>query len=133
VTVGPYQPNPGNNGSPFSYDQGSPFSYDTTQTQAGADLYAMGQQQVASAPPPAPEKKAGHGWTNPLTNPFEDIGQIWHDVETHTIAPVFTADHSVYSKFISRPIATVLTYSAEQSKKTIEGRENFGSLVGFNS
>jgi hypothetical protein len=129
VTVGPYQP-PGNNFGATSTDQFGAVSGDTNQQQASADLYALGQQQAAQQPAPQ-EKKSGTGWS--LTNPFQDIGQIWHDVETHTVAPLFTADHSVYSKFISRPIATLFTYSADQSKKAIEGKEDVGSLLGFNS
>lgn len=132
MTVGPLQPNPVNP-NPFgasSTDQLGTFAQDANQAQAGADLYALGQQQAAQQPAPV-EKKKGSGWT--LTNPFQDIGQIWHDVETHTIAPVFTADHSVYSRFVSRPIAALETYSAKQLQKTAQGNESFGSLMGFNS
>lgn len=132
MTVGPSQPNPapGSNGGAFSYDPSAAFSYDSNQQQAGADLYALGQQQ-GSAPPPPPPKKAGSGWS--LTNPFQDIGQVWHDVETHTIAPVMKADHDLYSKFISRPISTVEVYAAKQSQNAVTGQETFGSLMGFNS
>lgn len=130
MTVGPYQPLGGNTNGAVAYDPSGAFSTDTTQAQAGADLYALGQQQAAQEPP-VQEKKSGHGWS--LTNPFQDIGQVWHDVETHTIAPVFTADRSVYSRFISRPISALELYSAKQFQNQAHGNESFGSYVGFNS
>jgi hypothetical protein len=99
---------------------------DSTQAQAGADLYAMGQQAQT---PPAPPSKTGHGWS--LTNPFQDAGQIWHDVETHTIAPVMNLDREAYSKFVSRPLATLAIYGAKTYQGLTQGTESFGAASGF--
>lgn len=129
MTVGPYQPAPGNSFGATSTDQFGAISADTNQAQASADLYALGQQQAQAEPKP-PEKKSGHGWS---WNPLQDVGQIWHDVETHTIAPLFTADRSVYSRFISRPIAALETYQAKQFENLAHGNETAGSFLGFNS
>jgi len=128
----PQQADPNNPFGTVTTDPTGTFSLDNsaTQAQAGAALYSYGQQQASTAPAPV-EKKSGHGWS--LTNPFQDIGQVWHDVETHTISPVMKADRDIYSKFISRPISAVEVYAAKQSQNAVNGNETFGSLMGFNS
>lgn len=49
------------------------------------------------------------GWS--LTNPFQDIGQIWHDVESHTVSPVFHATNWLFTNLIKRPYTTIALYS----------------------
>jgi len=77
-----------------------------------AQIAAAQQQadQTASAPSQS-SGDSGHGWS--LTNPFQDIGQIWHDVESHTVSPVFHAAHWAYTNLVSRPLSTGILYTAQ--------------------
>ena len=85
-----------------------------TQAQNQLAQIAAAQQQADQTQAPQESNaESGHGWVNPLTNPFQDIGQIWHDVETHTVSPAFHADHWLYTNLVARPVSTGILYTAD--------------------
>lgn len=86
---------------------------DTTQAEMAANLAQLAQQQGAANAPEPSQKDKSKGWS--WTNPLQDIGQVWHDVETHTVAPMFHAAHWLYSYGVARPISTLMLYSARES------------------
>lgn len=73
---------------------------DLTATTAAQE--AQAQQDAAN------QKDKSKGWS--LTNPFQDIGQAWHDVETHTIGPALTGLNTAITYAIKRPITTAALY-----------------------
>lgn len=91
---------------------GSSQAIDTQQIQDQNNLAAItaAQLQQAEQDQKKPQPDKSKGWS--LTNPFQDIGQIWHDVETHTIAPVFHATNWLFTNLIKRPYTTIALYSA---------------------
>jgi len=84
-----------------------------TDAQMQLSQIAAAQQQAdqTANPPDQSSGDSGHGWS--LTNPFQDIGQIWHDVETHTVSPAFHAARWAYTNLVSRPVSTVFLYNAQ--------------------
>lgn len=79
------------------------------QQQQQNDLAAITAQQEQAAQDEAKKKKdPSKGWS---LNPFQDIGQIWHDVETHTVSPVFHATNWVATNLVKRPYTTIALYS----------------------
>ena len=82
-----------------------------TQAQNQLAQIAASQQQADQTTQAPSASDSGHGWS--WTNPLQDIGQIWHDVETHTVSPVFHAARWAYTNLVSRPVATTLLYTAQ--------------------
>ena len=82
-----------------------------TQAQNQLAQIAASQQQADQTTQAPSASDSGHGWS--WTNPLQDIGQIWHDVETHTVSPVFHAAHWAYTNLVSRPVSTALLYTAQ--------------------
>lgn len=73
------------------------------------------------------------GWVNPfggLLNPFQDLGQIWHDVETHTVAPAFHAINWLVTNLIKRPYTTVALYSGHNEYEASQGHPNWSWAQG---
>lgn len=80
------------------------------QQQQQNDLAAITAQQEQAAQDQQKQKKdTSKGWS--WSNPFQDVGQIWHDVETHTISPVFQATNWVATNLVKRPYTTIALYS----------------------
>lgn len=107
-----------------------PGAVDVNQNIQAQQLAAIASQQQAAAQAAAqqaPEDKS-KGWS--LTNPFQDIGQIWHDVETHTIAPVFHAANWLFTNLIKRPYTAATLYSARNEYKAQTGHENWSWFQG---
>lgn len=92
------------------------FAANQTEVQSQLAQFAAMQQQVsqqqATTQPQAQGPDKSHGWS--LTNPFQDIGQVWHDVETHTVSPIFHATHWLYENAVARPLSTMMMYQAHQ-------------------
>lgn len=79
--------------------------------QQADDLKALTAQQEQAAEDQQKQKKdTSKGWS--WTNPFQDVGQVWHDVETHTISPVFHATNWLATNLVKRPYSTIALYSA---------------------
>jgi hypothetical protein len=106
----------------------------TQQIQDAQNLAATTaaqEQQSQQGAQNQPDKSKG--WTNPLgglLNPFQDIGQIWHDVETHTIAPAFQANNWVFTNLIKRPYTTVALYSGHNEYEASQGHPNWSWAQG---
>lgn len=107
---------------------GDPLGGAADQTQAAQALAAQATAAPTPVPSPSPSDRSGHGWS---LNPLQDIGQIWHDVETKTIAPVVKADRWMYSNLISRPISTLMQYGARTDYDLVHGRGSFAEDLGF--
>jgi len=89
-----------------------PGSVPANRTDAQNQFAQMvaAQQAADQTQPQDMPKDTSKGWS--LTNPFQDIGQIWHDVETHTVSPVFHATHWAYTNLVSRPVSSLFNYTA---------------------
>lgn len=107
---------------------GDPMAGAANQTQAAQALAAQANEAPVPVPSPSPEDRSGHGWS---LNPLQDVGQIWHDVETHTVAPIEKADRWMYSNLISRPISTLLEYGARVTYDSVHGHGSFAEDFGF--
>ena len=95
-----------------SYPGQVPANYTQAQNQLAQIASAQQQADQVQAPQES-NAESGHGWVNPFTNPFQDIGQIWHDVETHTVSPAFHLDHWLYTNLVARPVSTAILYTAD--------------------
>ncbi|HET7637261.1 MAG TPA: hypothetical protein VFK47_00840 [Ktedonobacteraceae bacterium] len=91
---------------------------DTNQQIQADNLAAIASQQQQQ-PQEEPKKDKSKGWS--LTNPFQDIGQIWHDVETHTVAPVFHAASFLFRNLVARPISTAALFAANLQHRSVTG------------
>lgn len=91
-----------------------------------AAITAAQEQQDQQDQQNQPDKSKG--WS--LTNPFQDLGQIWHDVESHTVAPVFHATNWLFTNLIKRPYTTVALYSAENEYQASQGHPNWSWARG---
>jgi hypothetical protein len=101
----------------------------TQQIQDANNLAAITAAQEQTAEQESKkEKDKSKGWS--LTNPFQDIGQIWHDVETHTIAPVFHATNWLFTNLIKRPYTTIALYSAHNEYQASQGHPNWSWAQG---
>ncbi len=108
-----------------------PGAVDIQQNIQQQQLAAIQSQQLAQQQADqTPQKDKSKGWTNPLTNPFQDIGQIWHDVESHTVAPVFHAANFLFSNLIKRPLTTAALYAMDMQHQAITGRGNNSLFQG---
>lgn len=102
---------------------------ETDQAQAAQQIATLSQQNQAQQDQQQPTKKdTSKGWS--LTNPFQDIGQVWHDVETHTVAPVFHAAGWLYRNAVSRPLATAGIYDAEVNYQASQGKADYSWFQG---
>lgn len=107
-------------------------------TSGLADQSAQQQQQNLAAITTAQEQSAqdqqqkqpdkSKGWS--LTNPLQDIGQVWHDVETHTISPVFKADNWMLQNLVKRPISTAALYMGHAGYEAAQGHANWSLAQG---
>lgn len=101
----------------------------TQQIQDQQNLAAITAAQEQAAQDEESQKKdSSKGWS--LTNPFQDIGQIWHDVETHTVAPVFHASNWLFTNLIKRPYTTVALYSGHNEFEASQGHPNWSWAQG---
>lgn len=109
---------------------GSSQAIDTQQIQDQNNLAAItaAQSQQAEQDQKKPQPDKSKGWS--LTNPFQDIGQIWHDVETHTIAPAFHATNWLFTNLIKRPYTTIALYSAHNEYQASQGHPNWSWAQG---
>lgn len=101
-----------------------PGTQPANQTQAQTQLAQIAAAQTAADEQQQqqnPPKDKSKGWS--WTNPFQDIGQVWHDVETHTVAPVFHATHWLYTTLVGRPISTLMLYEAQQFSDVDAGKQ----------
>lgn len=84
---------------------------DANQVANQQQLDAITAAQMQSDQQKEKQKDTSKGWTNPfggLLNPFQDIGQIWHDVESHTVAPAFHLAAWATTNLVKRPITTAM-------------------------
>lgn len=108
---------------------GSSTAIGTQQIQDANNLAAItAAQEQTAAQDAKKEPDKSKGWS--LTNPFQDIGQIWHDVETHTVAPVFHATNWLFTNLIKRPYTTVALYSAHNEYQASQGHPNWSWAQG---
>ena len=108
---------------------GASTAIGTQQIQDQNNLAAITAAQEQAAQDEAKKKPdKSKGWS--LTNPFQDIGQIWHDVETHTIAPVFHATNWLFTNLIKRPYTTIALYSAHNEYEASQGHPNWSWAQG---
>jgi len=103
---------------------------DTNQQYQADNLAAIAsqQEQQAQNQPEEPKKDKSKGWS--LTNPFQDIGQIWHDVESHTVAPVFHATGWLFRNLVQRPYTAATIYSAHNEYEASQGHANWSWFQG---
>lgn len=103
---------------------------DTNQQLQADNLAAIAsqQEQQAQNQPEEPKKDKSKGWS--LTNPFQDIGQIWHDVESHTIAPAFHAAGWLFRNLVQRPYTAATIYSAHNEYEASQGHANWSWFQG---
>lgn len=102
------------------------------QTQQQNDLAAITaqQEQAAEAEQKAKqEKEKSSGWS---WNLFQDVGQVWHDVETHTVAPAFHAVNWVTTNLVERPITTGELYAGHVLYQSGTSNPNYSVLQGSN-
>lgn len=104
---------------------GQTGAVDAQQVQNQNNLAAItaAQEQLADQDKQKPPKDSSKGWS--LSNPFQDIGQIWHDVETHTVAPAFHAANWLFTNLVKRPISTAALYSGHMLYGMDMGRPNY--------
>lgn len=102
---------------------------DTQQYQAQQqDLAAITAAQEQQAQQEESQKKdSSKGWS---LNPFQDIGQIWHDVETHTLSPMFKAINWTVTNLIKRPYTAATLYSAKNEYDASQGNANWSWWKG---
>lgn len=98
-------------GSTPSFPGSIPGNRTEAQNQLAQIAAAQQQADQTQQPPAQSNDNSGNGWS--LTNPFQDIGQIWHDVESHTVAPVFHATHWLYQNLVARELSTTFLYTAK--------------------
>lgn len=82
---------------------------DANQVANQQQLDAITAAQMQSDQQKQQKPDTSHGWS--LTNPLQDIGQIWHDVETHTIAPAFHLAAWATTNLVKRPYTAIALYS----------------------
>jgi hypothetical protein len=119
VSLQPFQQTPASGAIGASGDVaqsgavGSSGAVGTPQIQALQDQQSLAAITAAQEQQDQQDQKAQHdsskGWS--LTNPFQDIGQIWHDVETHTVAYGLHAANWLFTNLIKRPYTTIALYS----------------------
>lgn len=135
MTVQPFQPEAqgasGSLGTSGALGQsgtlGTSQAVGTQQIQDQQNLAAItSAQEQAAQQEQQPDKSKG--WS--LTNPFQDIGQIWHDVESHTISPVFHATNWLFTNLIKRPYTTIALYSAHNEFEASQGHPNWSWAQG---
>lgn len=102
---------------------------DTNQQIQADNLAAIASQQEQAAQDQQEKPKdKSKGWS--LTNPFQDIGQIWHDVETHTVSPVFHASSWLFRNLVSRPLTTATLYANTVQHQALTGKEDYSPFQG---
>lgn len=101
----------------------------TQQIQDQQNLAAItaAQEQAANQQAAAQPDKS-KGWS--LTNPFQDIGQIWHDVESHTVTPTLHAANWLFTNLIKRPYTAITLYSAHNEYEASQGHPNWSWAQG---
>lgn len=103
---------------------------DTTAQIGNDQLNQLATQQSALEQQKAQQPdKSGTGWS---WNLFQDVGQVWHDVETHTVAPVFHAVNWVTTNLVERPITTVELYAGHMLYQAGTSNPNYSVLQGSN-
>lgn len=98
---------------------------DVQQVQDQQQLAAItAAQEQQAQQDQAQQKDKSKGWS--ATNPLQDIGQIWHDVESNTVAPIMHATNWVFTNLIKRPYTAAALYSAhnEYEAKTDPAHAN---------
>jgi hypothetical protein len=99
------------------------------QAQQQQQLAAITAAQEQSAQQDQQNQKdKSKGWS--LSNPLQDIGQVWHDVETHTVSPAFHADNWVLQTLVKRPIATAALYAGHAGYEASQGHANWSLAQG---
>lgn len=104
---------------------GDTQQYQAQQNQNLAAITAAQEQQAQQDQ--AKEKDSSKGWS---LNPFQDIGQVWHDVETHTISPAFKAINWTITNLIKRPYTAATLYSAKNEYDASQGDANWSWWKG---
>lgn len=102
----------------------------SSQSNAAQQLAAIESATSQQSDQQPPKKDKSKGWTSPLTNPFQDIGQIWHDVETHTVSPVFHAASWAYRNIVARPLAMAAIYDADVNYNASQGKPDYSWFQG---
>src|SRR5579859_135028 len=85
----------------------APVDANQVANQQQLDAIAAAQQQ--SDQQKEQKKDTSHGWS--LTNPLQDVGQVWHDIETHTLAPALHLASWATTNLIKRPYTAIALYS----------------------
>lgn len=102
---------------------------DTQQYQAQSQNLAAitAAQEQQAQQDQSKQHDPSKGWS---LNPFQDIGQIWHDVETHTLSPVFKGINWTVTNLIKRPYTAATLYSAKNEYDASQGHANWSWWQG---
>jgi hypothetical protein len=102
----------------------------SAQVDTGQQLNQLIAQQAAAEQQKEQQPdKSGTGWS---WNLFQDVGQVWHDVETHTIAPALHAMNWLTTNLVERPITTAELYAGHMLYQSGTGNPNYSILQGSN-
>lgn len=87
------------------------------------------QQSAAEQQKEQQPDKSGTGWS---WNLFQDVGQVWHDVESHTVAPAIHAINWLTTNLVERPITTAELYAGHMLYQAGTSNPNYSILQGSN-
>lgn len=102
-----------------------------TAAQVGNDQLnqLIAQQSAAEQQKEQQPDKSGTGWS---WNLFQDVGQVWHDVESHTVAPALHAVNWLTTNLVERPITTAELYAGHMLHQAGTSNPNYSILQGSN-
>lgn len=100
-----------------------------TAAQVGNDQLnqLIAQQSAAEQQKEQQPDKSGTGWS---WNLFQDVGQVWHDVESHTVAPALHAVNWLATNLVERPITTAELYAGHMLYQAGTNNPNYSVLQG---
>jgi hypothetical protein len=102
-----------------------------TTSQIGTDQLnqLITQQAAAEQQKEQQPDKSGTGWS---WNLFQDVGQVWHDAESHTVAPALHAINWLTTNLVERPITTAELYAGHMLYQSGTNNPNYSILQGSN-
>jgi hypothetical protein len=100
-----------------------------TTSQIGNDQLnqLITQQAAAEQQKEQQPDKSGTGWS---WNLFQDAGQVWHDAESHTVAPALHAINWLTTNLVERPITTAELYAGHMLYQSGTSNPNYSILQG---
>lgn len=101
---------------PLSSSTPIPDAIQAQNQQQALQEFNQYQQQLSdqASQQQQQQKPKHHGWS---LNPFQDIGQVWHDVDVNAINPTSRQLRRVYTDVVSHPVSTLLTLGNEADFK----------------